>query len=428
MELLKNSLKPIEHLTGLLKGTTQQSLSGSTGCPVVKECSTCNPFCCHPAIEVQNFIVKNAVSTYWSATESAALLGLAIAATTVAGPIGALLVGIYELLKPLANWMNVSLNKSRMQETQVKMIALEQNAMAYQLQGFLQCRIGWCRTLDIFSTERRFSQNSGIFGDQGPKMMQGLITAYILAANQLNNDRFGRSTQTIIDGEPSYDQSLPDQEIDPRRLCIRVPNIEYYWQHDIILVPNPDGSMMELYVKHRYGFSKDYTPDCDQTFLHQTIIPTGIYDGDRGCQMGLTTGYIGLARSMGSANSGMNIRNLSGEGLLMTQISYDDCSAAFINNLKGKKVSLKNQVYIVMDTTTPTPTPVPTPTPTPIIPTPVKTNSLTLPSTLLKNTTIASIGTGIFQFLLIGIGINFLYDAFFDDKIKRKNNPEPEKQ
>lgn len=419
MDIISNSLLPIESLAGLLTGNTIQGLSGSAGCPDTKNCSGCIPFCCYPSVDPQNYIVKNDVAQYWSLSKTL------LFSIIPGGQIGSI---VFNLLTEITNYVNGIINKKRNTDEQKAIINSSMEFMAYYLQGKLDCRIGWCRTLDHIAGSRDFAPNSPVFGDKGPSVMLEAMKIYIKAANEANNNRYGKTTQTILDVAASYDNDLPINEIDARRLMIKVPNLEHYWQGDVILVPNPIGSTTELVVKHRCGYSKEYTPDCEMEVIDKTIVPSGIYEGGRrGCQSGIDASFQGHMQSLGSANSGLNIRNLVGEGWLVSEKSIDYFSAAFLSNLKGKKVSLKNPVYVVMDPAKQNPpkqTPVLAPTIKPplVVPPATKpaTSLLKLDSSLFSKLNVASIGTGILQFLLIGVGVNFLYEAFVDEKPKPK--------
>ncbi|MCX6285537.1 MAG: hypothetical protein NTY96_00295 [Bacteroidetes bacterium] len=423
MDIISNSLLPIESLAGLLTGNTMQGLSGSTGCPDTKKCSGCIPFCCYPSVDPQNYIIKNDVAQYWSLSKTL------LFSLIPCGKIGSI---AFDLLSYITNYVNSAINKKRNIDEQKAIINSSMEFMGYYMQGKLDCRIGWCRTLSHIAGSRDFAPNSPVFGDKGPSVMLEAMKIYIKAANEANNNRYGKTTQTILDVAASYDNDLPINEIEARRLMIKVSNIEHYWQGDVILVPNPTagvqfGSTTELLVKHRSGYSKEYTPDCDMEVIDKTIVPSGIYDGKRGCQSGIDASFHGHMQSLGSANSGLNIRNLVGEGWLVSEKSIDYFSAAFLSNLKGKKVSLKNPVYVIMDPAKQNPpkqTPIPAPTIKPPASVPPATNPVTsllkLDSSLFSKLNVASISSGILNLGLLCVGITFLYEAFVDEKPKPK--------
>ena len=218
MDIISNSLSPIETLAGFLSGNTVKGLNGSSGCPLTAKCTGCVPFCCYPAVDPQNFIIKNDVVQYWQLSKTL------LFSLVPDGQIGSV---IFDLLSYITNYVNSVLNKKRNAEEQQQIINATMQFITYFLQGLLECRIGWCRVLDNLASSGDFDPNSPVSGDKGTDVMRAAMKIYIKAANEANNNRYGKTSQTILDIAASYDNDIPENDIEARRSMIKVPNIEH---------------------------------------------------------------------------------------------------------------------------------------------------------------------------------------------------------
>ncbi len=406
MNIIQQSILPFNSIAASVSG--QKAPSGVSAMAGV--CNGCVPFECFNGKEVQHFIEKKTLGEYGFTVARSLVqivvsgLVLAAGAITFGGPVGLVLAAAYEILAPAVTWLNFEINKRRLQEEQQKMLAQSANAILNTITAFLEIRYPWCAAIEKLQANPAFSDNSPIFGSGGPEMGLKFTGIYILAAARIHNNRYGKTRQKILAVAPLA-ETLDEVHYVQGRLMIKVSNIEHYWRGDRIVL---DGNTNEnVIVTHRTGNSKKVTWDCDRIFYDSDIVPANVFEKGRGCKIGFSWRYDGQANSLGGGKSGTNIRNLEGEGWIITSINY----SASHSSLVGKNVNVFKE-FLVKDVPQDNtsggndPTVNPDPLPVPV------TNSEISP---LKKIQASAAGI-IPQILLIGIGIALLGGAISNSR------------
>jgi hypothetical protein len=400
MNIIQQSIMPINAIAA---GMTEPQ-GRRTGMAGVCTGSGCVPFECFNGKDVQHFIEKKSLGEYGFTVAKSVIqvvvggLVLAGAVIGIGGPVGAVMVAAYEVLAPAATWLNFEINKRRLQEEQQKKLAQSANAVLNNITTFLEIRYPWCSAIEKIQANPAFADNSPVFGSGGPEMGLKFTGIYILAAAKLHNSRYGKTRQKILAVAPLA-ETLDEVHYVKGRLMVKVPNIEHYWRGDKITL---DGRPGNIVVTHRTGNSKKVTWDCDRVFYDDDIVPANIFEKGRGCKVGFSWRYDGQANSLGGGKSGTNIRNMEGEGWLITSINYTDTHPSLV----GKYVNVEKE-FLVKDV--PVEDPVGGNVPA-INPSPDRlpdTNSEISP---IKNTRAALTGN-ISLIIMIGIGIALLGGA-----------------
>jgi len=368
----------------------------------------CVPFECFEGKDVQLFIDKKSLGEYGVVIARSVVqiivAGLIVGGAVIGatGPIGAVLVAAYEVLAPVCTWLNNEINKRRMLAEQQTMLASSANAILNNIITFLEIRYPWCSAVEKIRSNPAFADNSPIFGSDGPAMGIKFMGIYMMAAALLHNKRYGKTSQKILAVAP-LSETLDEVHYVKNHLMIKVSNIEHYWRGDeIVIRPNQSEKII---VTHRSGNSKKITWDCDRVFYDPDIVPSGIFESGRGCKMSMTWRYDGQANSMGGGRSGTNLRNLEGEGWLITSIDY----SASHQSLVGKTVNVKKEFLIAIpsDATT-TATTTTTKPPMTVTPTP---GNLTLTDKIK-----AGFSGYLATIILMGIGATLIYQAISNSR------------
>ncbi|MEI7727522.1 MAG: hypothetical protein WCK09_20605 [Bacteroidota bacterium] len=415
MNLIDKTLSPINGISAIINGGRGSlgAVVSDKGCPPKGQCKGCTPFCCINGQESQLYITKANLGEAGYKIAVAALIVIATACFPPAGIALGVVMAIEEyVLKPFVDWVNFGLNKKTQKEYAIKQGERHVRLAVNQVLAFLQTRLPWCDVISTLQTSPIFAVNSPWFGDMGPNIGKEFVNSYMMFANALNNERYGKTRQKIISVEP-YQWDIDEINLHKGVLMVKVPNIEHYWMGDSIILPG----FFPVTVIHRYGNSAINTMDCDRVFIDKRIFPDGTYESGRGCNLSynINTGAPTGDPSMGGRKHGLNIRNMSGEGLLFCSTTYADSHKRMV----GQYVDLVNPIYINTDgrvivppKSNPSPNPSPSPshgTNNPII---TKTSEIT---PLKSNTALASFATPITIVALLGIAAGFVYETFKND-------------
>jgi len=275
----------------------------------------CEPFICFDSSSIK----------YLSYPKSAGEYGytIAIAAISIAlGPLG-IVVALFELLKPFMGKLAYLVDKKNADEERMRVLNTAFKELADILQGLIECRIQFCKSIKKLQSIPNLAPD-GDFGEQGPVIAMQLAKAYIVAVNNANNLRWGKTKQKII-GVHRYDATIEGDEynLNPGHFGIIVPNVEHYFMGDKIILPN--GIIATVIT--RWGESKVYTYNKDRLRIDGLVYPNE-YEN---------TG-------MGGGNySGLNVRKMAGRGGLMLNLTYEDSFKSMI----GQSIELENPIYIV---------------------------------------------------------------------------------
>lgn len=316
MNLVDQSILPFVNLSNILIKNNNLSKTGLEGNGCISDCV---PFLCHNGQEIKNFVFEKS-----SGQAAFEVIELLIMRST---PLN--------YIKVFFNWLNKTINSKKIQENTVKALESRLKGLSNQILLHLHCRLPWCDTISEIENAPVFSTNLD-FGEKGPELAQEFVRLYVTAAKILNNDRFGKTTQKILDIKPYewdlIDDDLPDNyKIYKGTMMIKVPNIEHFWMDDQVILP--DGKSIK--VKNRSGKSNETTEDCARVWGDVRIFPNGLYEKGRGCSV--------ADGSLGASKSGINIKNLTGEGWLMTEgLNVSE----YYTKMIGKTLSLKNPVFI----------------------------------------------------------------------------------
>jgi len=301
------------------------------------------PFCCFKGGNIPVFVDKQSGGkATFTIIEGAMGVALSLAIPVA----GSIVAGVYAILKYLTNWLNLSLNKKRMQAEQIKIMESSVRVIAYGIQAAVECRLPWCEKIAEMQTWPLFATNSTTFGSAGPEVGKESIGAYIAMAELGHKDRLTKAPQAIITAVPSTPGLGSERDERHRlydgKLDLMVPNVEHFWMGDKVIIDNDPSKIFT--VAHRWGRAEKHTWDCDNLFVDNRVIPDGYFKEKRGCGLTFTAGYgEGRARSYGGSKSGYNIRGILGTGHLLMQEDYSPHHAAY----KGKTVSLYRKKYTI---------------------------------------------------------------------------------
>jgi len=347
--MLNNIIQPIHSIATNLQGLGDiKSYCPDPGGACDGDCV---PFCCFNGGGIPVFVDQGKGADYTMALAEAGfgVVASVVMAASVPGA-GIILVAVYELLKPLANWLNTTINKKRMEAEQLVIQESSIKSIAYNLQAALECRLPWCEVIVEMQKWPVFAAPSITFGWDGPTVGKQSIGAYIALADIMHKDRLDKTNQKIITcaaSTPGYWKDKQEYyQMYDGKLMIRVPNIEHFWMHDNVII---NGDTSKIYkVVHRYGTSNKITWDCDNHFVDHRIIPDMLLTvKGRGCKISLSSSYIGSAQSGGGFKSGYNIRSIGGEGWLVTDQKYIKSQA---DTFIGGQVDLYRKIYTIPTT------------------------------------------------------------------------------
>ena len=318
---------------------------------------------------------------------------------------GAEVVGTFESVNKVVDFVNDLLSRKSQAAYAKKKSASDLNMISNQLQTVLQTRLPWCDAINMLQTSPVFAKNSPLFGTLGPEMGVQFINTYIVAANYLNNQRFGKTKQKIITVMANKsDANIDEIHLHSGILLVKVPNIEHYWMYDYVQLP---GISTPMRVEHRWGISKSQTSDCDRVFIDQRIYPAGNH-ARGGCKLSYNVNSLSQNTYDFNGNySGLNVRNMVGEGWLYFNTPYTTSH----NSMIGQYVDLVNPIYINADGQVITPPPAPKPQTTVTTLTPVTPAKITP----LSPSTASFATNAIAVIALMGIAAGFIYQRFKDE-------------
>ncbi|MEI7726474.1 MAG: hypothetical protein WCK09_15300 [Bacteroidota bacterium] len=331
-------------------------------------------------------------------------MGVMTTVTILALPVGAIAMAVVAIVDYL-NAAAIKKSQKAYAEEHAKSVA---SAVFNQITTRLQTRLPWCDTIKwLQSSTTYFTANSPVFGADGPAVGSEFLKVYVLAALELNNERFGKTKQKIISAEP-YQWDINEINLHKGVLMVKVPNIEHYWMGDIISLP---GMSFPVTVIHRYGNSKMTTYDCDNVFTDARIFPDGLYESGSGCSMAYNANTLknSQSSSRGGRTHGLNIRQMEGEGLLFCSIAYSEAH----KGMAGGYVDLVNPVYITPEKQVIVP-PKSSPNPSPSTndPTTSKTSQIV---PIKSKTALASFASPFAVIALVGIAAGFIYQTYKND-------------
>ena len=373
------------------------SVTSDRGCPPSGSCTGgCVPFCCANGQAVSLVVKKISVPQVITTTAKQII-------TSLSAPLAA-----GAALSTLSDMFNKSAIAAGHAAYAKAKLDFAVKSIVNQISAFLQCHLPWCDCISNIQKSAYFAANSETFGSDGPARCQDALNIYVSAANTINNARFGKTKQKIIQvmGNKS-DANIDEIGLPVGWLLVKVPNIEHYWMHDTVLLP---GISTPMRVEHRWGLSKIMTNDCYRVFVDQRIYPAGNHDHGRGCSLSYNANTSSGTTTGQGANSGLNVRNMEGEGWLYFNLPYNASHQA----MTGQWVDLSNPIYIDPNgqVTTTTPPPVNTLLPG-TIPGTTTTTTTPLPGVItpIKPATTASFTTIVPVVILLGIGATFIFQA-----------------
>ena len=324
MNLLSNTFAPINGITSAFNGK-QGSLGGvvgGKGCPAKGKCVGCTAFCCVDGVESQLYVTN---TNDGSSLYQGVIAAISVLLTACFPPLGlafsaAMAVEEY-VLKPCVNYINFAMNKGTQAAFAVVQGERHMRAAVNMIVAMLQTRMPWCDVLKQIESSFLFAKNSPWFGNKGPEVGKEFLTLYVRAANELNNARFGKTKQKILEvSQTTKSGEIAEINFREHTLAVKVSNVEHYWMGDIVSLP---GMVSPVTLMHRWGKSSIYSSDCDRVFVDQRVYPSGNHAHGRGCPLSYSAdSLIVNLKNVAGSYEGLNIRNMMGEGWLYFDMTY----------------------------------------------------------------------------------------------------------
>ena len=413
MNLLSNTFAPINGITSAFNGK-QGSLGGvvgGKGCPAKGKCVGCTPFCCVNGEEVAKFITKANLGEAGFNMVMAIIPiivtlsgALPVVGTAAGVAVGAAIAIDQYILKPLVDWVNFSMNKNSQAAYAKKATESNLYMLSNQLQAMLQTRLPWCDVISFLTKSNAFATNSPIFGSKGPEMGQQFVNLYMAVANEINNARFGKTKQKILEvSQTTKSGEIAEINFREHTLAVKVPNVEHYWMGDIVSLP---GMATPVTLMHRWGKSEIYTSDCDRVFVSQRIYPAGNHAHGRGCSLSYSVNSLRQnIKDLPGNYEGLNVRNMYGEGWLYFDMTYQDSH----QSMKGQYLDLDNPIYINPEGQVIIPAANTTKNNTPV----AATTNIAASTTPVQSASFPVTAISVVAF--VGIAAGFIYQSFKND-------------
>ena len=406
MNLLSNTFAPINGITSAFNGKHDSlgGVVGGKGCPAKGKCIGCTAFCCANGEESQLNIknVNDGSSLY-----QGVIAAISVLLSACFPPLGlaftaAMAVEEY-VLKPCVNYINSAMNKGTQAAFAVAQGERHMRAAVNMIVAMLQTRIPWCDVVKRIESNFIFAKNSPWFGNKGPEVGKEFLTLYMTAANELNNMRFGKTKQKILEvGQTIKSGEIAEINFREHTLQIRVSNIEHYWMGDIVSLP---GMMTPVTLMHRWGKSKIYSSDCDRVFVDERVYPSDNHGHGRGCPISYSAASLTMnLKNVAGSYEGLNIRNLMGEGWLFFDVTYKDSH----QSMKGQYLDLDNPIYINPEGQVIIPAASTTKNNTPVAATTIAAATMPVQTASFPVTAISVVA-------FVGIAAGFLYQSFKND-------------